>query len=291
MVAIQELLFLMKPKACPSPLVRIGGCEDGAYLVPDDLEGIESCFSPGVSNFKKFEDQLALEHGIGSHLCDFSSDEEKFQTPLIDGMQTFEKKWLDVDRASNSIDLDLWVERLSRDHSNDLLLQMDIEGAEYRNLLSASKLTINRFRIIVIELHGLDKIRKGGFRYSVLNILSLIWLYLFGVAPRLRRVFPLRRFIGKISSRKIEPYLLLNLLRKLNSGHVCVHAHPNNCCGEFIEPTTGMNVPCVVELTYLRRDRFLGDSNLWFDPQLPHPADIDWNVSRNPALRLNSKWL
>ena len=48
MVAIQELLFLMKPKACPSPLVRIGGCEDGAYLVPDDLKGIESCFSPDV---------------------------------------------------------------------------------------------------------------------------------------------------------------------------------------------------------------------------------------------------
>ncbi len=33
----------------------MGGENDGGYLVPDDLEGIEYCFSPGVSNIATFE--------------------------------------------------------------------------------------------------------------------------------------------------------------------------------------------------------------------------------------------
>ena len=69
-----EVLGILKPKPCPYPLIRIGGKSDGAYLVPDDLEGIDSCFSPGVCNSKRFEDHLAKEYAIKSYMCDFSSD-------------------------------------------------------------------------------------------------------------------------------------------------------------------------------------------------------------------------
>ena len=51
--------------------------------------------APGVNNFKNFEDNLTKEHGIKCHMCDFSSNQENFRTPLIEGMQTFKKKWLD----------------------------------------------------------------------------------------------------------------------------------------------------------------------------------------------------
>ena len=40
----------------------------------------------------------------------------------------------------------------------DLLLQMDIEGAEWPVLLNVSDETLRRFRIIVIELHDLERI-------------------------------------------------------------------------------------------------------------------------------------
>ena len=85
-------------------------------------------------------------------MCDFSSDLEKFKTPLIEGMQTFKKKWLDIDGDEDSISLEEWVKELSPDACNDLILQIDIEGAEYRNLLAADTSTLNRFRIIIIEL-------------------------------------------------------------------------------------------------------------------------------------------
>jgi hypothetical protein len=208
-----ELLRLMKPQPCPMPLVRLGGCGDGAYLIPDDLDGIEACFSPGVDNFKNFEDELTLGYGIQCHMCDFASDIEQFQTPLVEGHQTFDKKWLDPDGVIDSISLDDWVNRYCPG-SQDLILQMDIEGAEYKNILASDPVLLSRFRIIVLELHWLcDAVKEG------------------------------------------ESSQLFALLQKLYQTHRVVHAHANNCCGEHIDPGSGISIPNIIELTYLRLNR------------------------------------
>jgi len=68
-----EVFELLKPKASKTPLIRIGGDIDGSYLVPDDLDGIAACFSPGVNRIKYFEDFLTDHYGIQSHMCDFTS--------------------------------------------------------------------------------------------------------------------------------------------------------------------------------------------------------------------------
>ncbi|WP_254945090.1 FkbM family methyltransferase [Cyanobium sp. AMD-g] len=242
----------MRPKPSPYPLIRIGGKGDGAYLVPDDLQGIKACFSPGVNNTKDFEDDLTDNHGIPCHMCDFTCDIETMKTPLREGLQTFRKKWLDVDGGSDSITIDEWVEGEESAHNEDLLLQMDIEGAEFRNLLTCSEATINRFRIILVELHGL----------SVANDPS--------------------RF-----EEELGP-----LLRKLDKTHICVHAHPNNCDGEFVLEGSSLAIPHFIELTFLRRDRFLQKPNgRLYPPMLPHPLDIDCNVEGNAPLFLDGDWL
>jgi len=41
----------------------------------------------------------------------------------------------------------------------DLILQMDIEGAEWSVLLNASEAILDRFRIVVLELHYLEHMR------------------------------------------------------------------------------------------------------------------------------------
>ena len=122
---IDALKFLI-PKPSPFEFVRIGGNRDGSYLVPNDLEHIDACFSPGVNNYKFFEDELVKKYGIKSHMCDFSSDPDRFTTPIIEGMQTFKKKWLDIDGGEDSISLSDWVRELSPDAKNDLILQIDI---------------------------------------------------------------------------------------------------------------------------------------------------------------------
>lgn len=244
-----KALKLMTPQPCPVQLIRIGGDRDGAYLVPDDLEEIGGCFSPGVNNFKYFEDELAIDFGIPCHMCDYSSDINEFKTPLVPGLQTFEKKWLDIDNGDDSISLSEWVHRHAPDPTVDLILQIDIEGAEYRNLLSADQKLLARFRIIVIELHGLDALKAQ-------------------------------------DDSAIE---ILRLLEKLNASHVCVHAHPNNCSVVHIDNETGMNVPSVIELTYLRRDRFRSTAFIR-EPQIPHPLDISRNVAFRPPIHLNTHW-
>lgn len=243
-------VFVMRPKPSPVPLVRIGGDWDGAYLVPDDLAGVAACFSPGVNNWKTFEDELVNAHGIPCHMCDRSSDVDAFATPLIDGRQTFLKKWLDVNGTADSIALADWV-AMRAPGAADLLLQMDIEGAEYRNLLGTPDEVLRRFRIVVLELHGLE-VALDEVRFE----------------------------------EQLAP-----LLRKLDRHFICVHAHPNNCCGEVQLPGTGMNLPRVIELSFLRRDRFPPAADAaWPIPVLPHPRDIRRNVDTCPPLFLNQAW-
>lgn len=248
---IISALSVMKPKPSPKPLIKLGGRGDGAYLLPDDFEGITACFSPGVSNRKHFEDELTKKYGMQCHLCDKSSDEEKLATPLVAGLQTFKKKWLDVNGAEDSISLEDWVNELAPDAGDDLLLQMDIEGAEYRNILQTPEYILNRFRIVVVEVHGL-------------------------VAAKDPAAF----------EKNVGPFL-----RKLGSLFECVHAHPNNCCGEFVLPVGGMNIPNVIELTFLRKDRFkIGNPKEYHKPIIPHPDDVN-NVRAKPPIFLNEYWL
>ncbi|MDT9259912.1 MAG: protein arginine N-methyltransferase [Limnospira maxima] len=241
-------ILIMKPKPSPVPLIRIGGERDGAYLIPDDLDHIKACFSPGVANRKNFEDELTDIYGIQCHMCDKSSDIDKFQTPLKEGMQTFKKKWLDVNGETDSISLDAWVEELAPDQKDDLMLQMDIEGAEYRNILQTSEQVLKRFRIILVEVHSLG-VARNPEQFEV----------------------------------NLGPFL-----RKLDQHFICVHAHPNNCCGDFMIPGTHINLPNVYELTFLRRDRF-NEKNLssWHEPMMPHPLDIKRNVNTKMPIFLS----
>jgi hypothetical protein len=184
---VRQAIELMVPTCCSKELIRIGGSGDGAYLLPDDLSAIDACFSPGVSTLVNFELQLAEDFGIPSYLCDASVDCDQLQ--LNPEKQFFCRKWLGSFDGDDTQSLDQWV--LGSDHadSENLLLQMDIEGAEYRSLLSASDSVLKRFRIVVVEFHMLPFLQSSRF----LNTSFLPVLH--------------------------------KLLRRFD----CVHAHANNC--------------------------------------------------------------
>jgi hypothetical protein len=139
-------------------LIRIGPVKDGGYLVPDDLEGITNCFSPGVSDCSGFELDLA-ERGMTVFMADRSVDGPPDQHPRF----RFIKKFLgSYDSPSEDlITLDSWYRQelgpVSFD-SPDAILQMDIEGAEYEVIHSLSDELLKRFRIIVVEFHRLHQL-------------------------------------------------------------------------------------------------------------------------------------
>jgi len=72
-------------------------------------------------------------------------------------LANFKKLWLSSSSGEGRISLNDWV-AIEANPFEDLVLQMDIEGAEYEALLAASAETINRFRVIVLELHDLRSV-------------------------------------------------------------------------------------------------------------------------------------
>ena len=161
LVHLRNTISTMRPLQCGHELIRIGGNGDGGYLVPDDLDGIVACFSPGVDRIAQFELTLAQRYGIPCFLADASVAEAPERHPIIH----FERRFLGSQPDDKYMTLDDWVTRKEdRFGSGDLILQMDIEGAEYDVLTHASDEMLNRFRVIVLELHGLERLFLNGFR-------------------------------------------------------------------------------------------------------------------------------
>ncbi|MDC1455966.1 FkbM family methyltransferase [Flavobacteriaceae bacterium] len=134
-------------------LIRIGGNGDGGYLIPNDLDGIKTCFSPGVSDFAFFEEDLT-NFGIKSFLADYSVDKAPGENENL----IFEKKYLGGINDDIFMTLEKWTNKNCSIDDNDLILQMDIEGSEYDVILETKQELFKRFRIIVIEFHDLQNL-------------------------------------------------------------------------------------------------------------------------------------
>lgn len=144
---LKTVIKALRPVKTKYPLIRVGGNNDGGYLIPDDLSGINTCFSPGVDVTTSFERDLACR-GILSHLADASVDGPPDNFRIL----SFAKKYLGPYTDGDYMTLDFWVKNKSAE--GDLILQMDIEGAEYQTILATPLETLRRFRIIAMEVHN-----------------------------------------------------------------------------------------------------------------------------------------
>lgn len=234
---LTKLISSLHPKSTGIELIRLGPKGDGGYLVPNDLEGIEACFSPGISDSSDFELDCA-NRGMTIFLADYSvngpaTTHENFN---------FVKKFVGATTSDHFMTINDWVRNSSLSETSDLLLQIDIEGYEYETFLSMPDELLKRFRIIVVEFHRLHH----------------LWS-----APFFR--------------------LASSAFGKILQTHSCVHLHPNNCRGSFY--LQGLEIPKVMEFTFLRNDRF--DKYSYADT-FPHPLDSD--NTRNKTVKLPECW-
>ena len=147
---IQTLLNRLRPVSCDKPLIRLGPDTDGGYLVPDDLAGIKACFSPGVARISGFERDCA---NLGMQV--FLADRSVENPPESHRLFEFTNKFVGVTTSEEFMTLDQWVNASLPGSQDELMLQMDIEGAEYEVLLGVSDQLLKRFRIIIVEFHHL----------------------------------------------------------------------------------------------------------------------------------------
>ncbi|SDQ94595.1 FkbM family methyltransferase [Pseudovibrio sp. Tun.PSC04-5.I4] len=221
-------------------LVRIGGCGDGGYLVPNDLEGIRYCFSPGVDYTASFESELANEYDVKCFMADASVSEPPSQNPAFD----FEAKYIGPRNIGEFMTLSSWVTKKAC-NDDEMLLQMDIEGAEYDVFIETDIDILKKFRSMIVEFHGLDRL----FDRNYISVMTAIF-------------------------------------EKIYKGFSIAHVHPNNCCG--VVSLGGIDVPKVVEITFIRNDRVQAcSSNLPII--LPHQLD-EQNVDSKPDIKMPREW-
>jgi hypothetical protein len=168
--SVLQLIHELKPYNVGIDLIRLGDEGDGGYLVPDDLEGITACFSPGVSSISKFEKECS-RRGMKLFLADKSVEKA-----MLDVEHSFIKKFIGCTNNSDFVTMNSWVEdSVGRDYNNDMLLQMDIEGYEYMTLINMSNALLNKFRIIVLEFHELHKFwLKSSFEFMSAALYKLL---------------------------------------------------------------------------------------------------------------------
>jgi hypothetical protein len=150
--SLRETARMLRPQRTDFELVRIGSHHDGGYLLPNDFYGVTACFSPGVDNIASFESHLNSK-GIPSHLADASVDAPPPGTPF----KSFDKKFIGGFTTEKYITLEDWIKQKEPEAQEDsLILQMDIEGAEYEAILSTPMETLRKFRIMAIEFHLIE---------------------------------------------------------------------------------------------------------------------------------------
>ncbi|QUT04892.1 FkbM family methyltransferase [Sphingobium phenoxybenzoativorans] len=145
---VAALVRRMRPMQSSIPLRRLGGANGGGYLIPDDLEGIKACISPGVWIECTFDEAVA-DLGLDVLIADAAAD----GPPARHDRFTFTKKSVDSFTGDDRITMDDLCRNIRP--GEDLLLDMDIEGAEYRVLSAISDDLLSRFRIMTIEFHHL----------------------------------------------------------------------------------------------------------------------------------------
>jgi len=219
------LLELLRPMSTGRQLIRIGGESDGGYLVPDDLDGINQCFSPGVDVKSGFELDCA-NRGMEVFMADASVDGPAHKHPEFH----FEKSYVGGFPREEIMDFAEWVDRCAAPHG-DLILQMDIEGYEYEVLAALPLRLLSRFRIIVVEFHGLARLLERSFHDLALPVFQKL-----AHSHVCAHAHP-NNYLGTRTNHRIEiPELLEFTFHRRDRAHIMTPAlsfpHPldRDCC-------------------------------------------------------------
>ncbi len=136
-------------------LIRVGPASEGSYLLPDDLDGLALNISPGVGETWQFEKSLLKDFGIPSWMVDASVPKPP---TLPNQMEFFDKFLVPHPTWDSGISISELIVKADEIYgsNSDLMLQMDIEGAEFECLLYVKRSDLLRFRIIAIEFHDME---------------------------------------------------------------------------------------------------------------------------------------
>ena len=159
----QTILGFLTPEATHlTNLQRFGSANDGGYIMLNDVSANDYLISMGVGDDINFEKDLCTKI-LGADLYDYTVAK---LPAIIENSRFFPERI----GSLGSTTLMSTVERVPI--GAELLLKIDIEGSEWDALSIVDHETLNKFRQIVIEFHGLENILEDVFYEKALNVLK-----------------------------------------------------------------------------------------------------------------------
>ena len=170
MEAVVKTLASLTPFDIDVPKIRIGPPADGGYVMADRLAPSQDVISYGISTEYRF-DRAFAERGHRVYMFDHT----------IEGIDAAhdDMRWFKEGLAACSLPGDhlFTIEDHLRRHNiggDDLLLKMDVEGAEIDALAATPDEVLGRFSQIVVELHELVRLEDLSFRERVDRMLETL---------------------------------------------------------------------------------------------------------------------
>lgn len=174
----REIINVCKVKKVPDfPMIRIGKCADGGYIMLDDFEHIEACYSFGIGTEVSWEEDIAAK-GIDVYCYDHmisympgNNEKIHFSRYGIAGMD-----------SCNGIlkSMETFMKQ-NKTLTNNLILKMDVEGAEWEFIQNTDINIFSHFKQMTFELHNLTDENHSNEIFYCLNKLKTthqpIWIH------------------------------------------------------------------------------------------------------------------
>tara|TARA_B110001450_G_scaffold256066_2_gene285329 strand:- start:295 stop:1089 length:795 start_codon:yes stop_codon:yes gene_type:complete len=216
---ILNLIKCFRPMKTQFDLKRIGDKNDGGYLIPDIINEIKYCVSGGVGHTNEFEFQLE-KLNIKSFLADYSVDAPKDLNNF-----DFKKKFLASFDNPEKININSWIKSFGdKCNLEQSILKLDIEKSEYEVINTINEEVLKKFKILIIEFHGIEMIGEEGFYQNLSAVKNKILKYFLTVHIHPNNccgMHNVRKF--KVPSVLEVTYLNKSLAKKSNE--LCILPH------------------------------------------------------------------
>lgn len=148
---LREMLSVRKVKT-ESEFIRIGRNNDGGYMMLNDFHDCKIAYSFGIGDDVSWDNDIAIQdtdvfqYDPTIHNIPYKNDRFHFYRIGISGVD---------DLSISMLTLETIIKNNGHENINNMILKMDVEGAEWECIESTSEKVFQRFDQIVFELHGL----------------------------------------------------------------------------------------------------------------------------------------
>lgn len=148
-----EFLKLIQPADIADySKIRVGGANDGGYVMVDDFAPSEAAISIGIGDNISWDTDMAAR-GLRVLQFDNSIEAPRGRNPQF---SFYKRRIVGVPKLPDDMTLAgiLELEQIGNDHN--LIIKIDIEGDEWEVFDSVSNNILEHFRQIVVEFHWLQ---------------------------------------------------------------------------------------------------------------------------------------